>query len=177
MSDNGLLKNGDEALFRMIPLCRVCITKIEDILQAGAMLATMKPSTPQLPSPLAKASARNNSSFFGVDEKPSSGAPEVSLFSAVLDSFPPEFSLKSDAKASPAGVRKSVTLDSYDLRDSKQNSLMRASAEEYANDGERSVQLSIVTNPDGPTSREGSVTKSNEPKLDEVKAEEPQIPA
>ncbi|KAI8613189.1 ras guanine nucleotide exchange factor domain-containing protein [Chytriomyces sp. MP71] len=95
IAEDGSSKNADEALFRMIPLCRVCVNKIEDILQAGAISSAFLSRGPHgVPPPLSKSPGRLTSSFLGTvmpsssSHSLSAASHDTSLFSAVLDGFP-----------------------------------------------------------------------------------------
>ncbi|KAJ3399369.1 large subunit of alpha-aminoadipate reductase [Chytriomyces hyalinus] len=133
ISGNGQSRNVDEALFRMIPLCRTCINKIEDILQASAISAaehTTRSGAP-VPPPLSKGAGRVTSSFFvSVENLPTGN--DASLFSAVLEGFPMELTPAQPQQhhdtSSSSVVKTESLLSSYDIPDSQNGSIRTSMA-------------------------------------------------
>ncbi|KAJ3231315.1 RasGEF [Chytriomyces hyalinus] len=131
ISGNGQSRNVDEALFRMIPLCRTCINKIEDILQASAISAaehTTRSGAP-VPPPLSKGAGRVTSSFFASVENLPTGN-DASLFSAVLEGFPMELTPAPPHHdtSSSSVVKTESMLSSYDIPDSQNGSIRTSMA-------------------------------------------------
>ncbi|KAJ3142569.1 RasGEF [Physocladia obscura] len=160
----GAVRDGEDALYRMIPLCRTCVSAIEKILDAGLVMSSAKfISRP----PLTK---ERRVSSLPVDHSSDlhlAMSPQASLFSAVLDSFPSDFRINPNSTGvggslcTPANVpapRISQSMDSYQVLESPGFSL-RESIDMSVNDDS---QIRFSLNAESTRSRENSSARTTE---------------